>query len=141
MSDLLTVAQVAQVLNCSEETVTRRFAKEKGVIDLGSPGNIKRRRYRVLRIPRIVVERYALSHGGRITVPEPSHVPVTPRKTITPSDAPPSEDDLTRDLAILASQHGAAARKTVERVARRARAMTFVPADLWDLMVWLDDED
>jgi len=136
MSDLLTVAEVAALFNVSNETVTRRFAKERGVIDLGNPGNLKRRRYRVLRIPRVVVERYVLTRGGRIAVPEPTPVPREPRKTVTPT-----EDDLTRDLALLATQHGAAARQTLEHVLRRARAMTFVPADLWDLMVWLDDDE
>lgn len=75
MSDLMTVAQVAAVLNCSEETVTRRFAREKGVIDLASEGSMRRRRYRVLRIPTSVVEKYALRHGGRITVPDPPAKP------------------------------------------------------------------
>ncbi|MGA7593310.1 MAG: helix-turn-helix domain-containing protein, partial [Candidatus Sulfotelmatobacter sp.] len=64
MSELMTVPEVAALLNVSEETVTRRFAKVKGVIDLGSPETPKKRRYRVLRIPQSVVEKYVLSKGG-----------------------------------------------------------------------------
>ena len=33
----------------STDTVVRRFAKEGGVVDLGTPESPKRRRYRVLR--------------------------------------------------------------------------------------------
>jgi hypothetical protein len=136
MSELMTVAQVAEILNCAEETVTRRFAREKGVIDLGSPGNLRKRRYRVLRIPKTVVEKYVLVRGGRITV-EPA--PAKPR----PSKAKPAptEDDIIHDLATLASQRGAEARKTVERIARQAKAMSYVPTDEWQNMVFFDDED
>ena len=53
VSELLTVAQVAFVLKCSEDTVVRRFEKRTGVIDLGTANNGRRnRRYRVLRIPK-----------------------------------------------------------------------------------------
>jgi hypothetical protein len=58
MSDLLTISEVAELLNVGEDTVTRRFAKVKGVIDLGSPETPQRRRYRVLRIPKTVVEKF-----------------------------------------------------------------------------------
>ena len=64
MSDtLLTVRDVAAILQCGEDAVIRRFAKMDGVIDLGSQSEKKssrlgRRRYRVLRIPKSVVERY-----------------------------------------------------------------------------------
>jgi hypothetical protein len=53
MSDLLTIEEVATILNVSPDTVTRRFAKVKGVIDIGSPETPRRRRYRVLRIPEV----------------------------------------------------------------------------------------
>src|SRR5271163_3881707 len=72
MSDLLTVRDVAGVLKCSEDKVIRVFARMDGVIDLGRPENINRRRYRVLRIPKAVVERYLTARGGRsITVEVP----------------------------------------------------------------------
>jgi len=63
VSELLTVSEVAGILGVGEDTVTRRFAKVKGVIDLGSPETPKRRRYRVLRIPKSVLEKFLL-HGA-----------------------------------------------------------------------------
>ena len=68
MSELLTVGEVAQILGVSDDTVTRRFAKVKGVIDLGSPETPKRRRYRVLRIPKSVVEKFLLTRGGPVEI-------------------------------------------------------------------------
>jgi hypothetical protein len=135
MSDLLTVSEVAALLNCSEESVTRRFAKAKGVIDLGSPETSKKRRYRVLRIPKSVVEKYVLSKGGRISIPQTSSETRGRKQTKAVS-----EDDLTRDLAALASQSGDAARKTLERIASRAKAMTYVPSEEWEDMVFFPDE-
>ena len=137
MSDLLTVAEVAELLNVSPETVTRRFAKTKGVIDIGTSSSPKRRRYRVLRVPRQVVERWVLMRGGHIQIEPPAQV--KPRRT-TLREIAPTEDELTCDLAALAQQHGEMARHTVERIARRARLMTFVPPDRWQDMVFLDDE-
>jgi hypothetical protein len=57
MSELLTVKDVAQIIRCSEDKVIRLFARMDGVIDLGRPENLSHRRYRVLRIPKQVVER------------------------------------------------------------------------------------
>lgn len=73
MSELLTVKDVAQVLRCSEDKVIRVFARMDGVIDLGRPENLSRRRYRVLRIPKAVVERYLTTKAGcsvTVEVPE-----------------------------------------------------------------------
>ena len=73
MSELLTVRDVAQVMKCSEDKVIRVFATMEGVIDLGRPENLSRRRYRVLRIPKQIVERYLSTKAGRsiqIEVPE-----------------------------------------------------------------------
>jgi hypothetical protein len=53
MSDpLLTVKDVAHVLQSSENSVIRRFAKLDGVIDMGR-ATLGVRRYRVLRNPEI----------------------------------------------------------------------------------------
>jgi len=142
MSELLTVAQVAALLQVSPDTVMRRFARVTGVIDLGSKETPKKRRYRVLRIPRAVVEKWAITHGGRIAVDIPPPTTKRPKtKLDNPKPTPPTEDDLMRDLATVANQHGQDARRTLERIARRARAMTFVPENQWDDMVWVDEED
>jgi DNA-binding transcriptional MerR regulator len=53
-----TVAEVAEILGVSKDTVRRLFADEPGVIDLGRrEANRGKRRYRVLRIPNAVVAR------------------------------------------------------------------------------------
>src|SRR6266568_2742249 len=73
VSELLTVAQVATVLKVSEDTVVRRFAKVKGVIDLGVGETRHKRRYRVLRIPVAVVEGHLAKLSGttvRIELPD-----------------------------------------------------------------------
>ena len=144
MSELLTVAQVAALLQVSPETVMRRFSGVKGVIDIGSAETPKRRRYRVLRIPRTIVEKWAIHHGGR-TVVEPT--PAAPAKSLksgispTPEELTRTEDALTRDLALVASQHGDAARKTLNRIHSRAKTLSFLPQDQWQDVVWLDEED
>lgn len=56
----LTVAQVAERLNVSLWSVYRKFAKLPGVIDLGSEETRFKRRYRVLRIPQAILDRYLL---------------------------------------------------------------------------------
>lgn len=53
-----TVAEVAEMLGVSKDTVRRLFADEPGVIDLGRREVTRGgRRYRVLRIPSAVVAR------------------------------------------------------------------------------------
>jgi len=42
----------------SPDTVSRLFGSEPGVIDLGSPERRYKRRYRVLRIPAAVLNRF-----------------------------------------------------------------------------------
>lgn len=43
-----TVAEAAEILKVSTDTVTRMFEDEPGVVDLGSPEQLHKRRYRVL---------------------------------------------------------------------------------------------
>src|SRR5437660_12891765 len=74
MSELLTVSEAALVLKCSEDAVVRRFAKLPGVIDLGRAETRTRRRYRVLRIPKAVLEKYLATNAGH-----PVHVEVPDR--------------------------------------------------------------
>ena len=54
-----TVAEVAEMLGVSKDTVRRMFADEPGVIDLGRHAATRgKRRYRVLRIPSATVARF-----------------------------------------------------------------------------------
>jgi len=55
--EYLTVTQVAAILKISTDTVIRKFGDQPGVIDLGAPEKQHKRRYRVLRIPRYVLDR------------------------------------------------------------------------------------
>jgi hypothetical protein len=52
-----TVAEAAKILKVSRDTITRLFADEPGVVDLGSPERLHKRRYRVLRIPHAIFNR------------------------------------------------------------------------------------
>jgi hypothetical protein len=52
-----TVAEAAKFLKVSRDTITRLFADEPGVVDLGSPERLHKRRYRVLRIPDAIFNR------------------------------------------------------------------------------------
>jgi biotin operon repressor len=56
--DFLSVEEVAEILNLSRDTVTRRFEKLEGVIDLGHEESRRKRRYRKLRIPRSLLDRF-----------------------------------------------------------------------------------
>jgi len=55
--ELYSVAELAARLKISADKVTRMFEDEPGVIDLGAPEKMHKRRYRILRIPASVVNR------------------------------------------------------------------------------------
>jgi uncharacterized SAM-dependent methyltransferase len=56
--EYLTLEQVATILQVSAETVARKFGNAEGVIDLGTPETLHKRRKRILRIPRRTLERF-----------------------------------------------------------------------------------
>ena len=136
MSELLTVRDVAAVLKCGEDAVVRRFAKMPGVIDLGTQETRNRRRYRVLRIPKNVVEKYLATRSGRpvqIDVPERAE---RQRKSAT------WENRAILNLAKAGVQNECQDRKAYQRIADRARLLTaHVPEERWSEIVWFDDED
>jgi hypothetical protein len=136
MSELLTVRDVATVLKCGEDAVVRRFAKVPGVIDLGKPETRSRRRYRVLRIPKVVVEQYLTRKSGRSIQIDVPDRPERRRKS------PKWEDRAILNLAKAGVQNDANDRHTFRRIADRARLLTVhVPEDRWSEIVWFDDED
>lgn len=140
MSELLTISEVAEILGVGEDTVTRRFAKVKGVIDLGSPETPKRRRYRVLRIPKAVVEKFLLARGGGpVEIKTPARLQKPSKQKVL--NVPPSEDEIVRQLARITKQRGAEAQKTLDKIAERARLLKFVPEDRWSEVVWLDEDE
>ena len=137
MSELLTVKDVATVLKCGEDMVVRRFAKVKGVIDLGSAESPSKRRYRVLRIPVAVVESHLAKLSGatvKIEVPERAE---RRRKS------PRWEDRAIRNLAKAGLQNGVTLedKAAYRRIAERARLLTHVPENRWDDVVWFEDEE
>jgi hypothetical protein len=134
MSDqLLTVKDVATILQCGEDAVVRRFAKVEGVIDLGK-STLGVRRYRLLRIPKAVVEKYLAGKSGRsvtVTVPERAE---RRRKS------PKWEDRAILNLAKAGLQNDARDRATFARIAERARLLTHVPENRWADVEWFDEE-
>lgn len=61
--EFLTVAQVAAELQTSENFVLKRFGGLGGVLDMGAPELVgrrtgRKRRYRILRIPRAVLDKF-----------------------------------------------------------------------------------
>jgi hypothetical protein len=132
---LLTVRDVAAILQCSEDAVVRRFAKVEGVIDLGK-SKLGVRRYRVLRIPKTVVEKYLAGKSGRsvtVTVPERAE---RRRKS------PKWEDRAILNLAKSALQNDVTAndKEAFQRIAERARLLTHVPENRWADVEWFEEE-
>jgi hypothetical protein len=66
LPDLLTVSEIATILHVSDDTAIRYFANFPGVINLGSPEDVKRhkRQYRALRVPRAVLDKFL--HDNRV---------------------------------------------------------------------------
>ena len=137
MTNLLTVRDVADVLQCSQDKVIRLFARVDGVIDLGRPENINRRRYRVLRIPKEIVERYLTRKAGRSVTIE------VPERAERRRKSPQWEDRAIRNLAKAGLQNGATLhdKATYVRIAERARLLTSVPENRWADIVWFEEEE
>jgi len=138
MSELLTVRDVATVLKCSEDAVVRRFAKMPGVIDLGREETRDRRRYRVLRIPKAVVEKYLAGKSGQ---PVKIEVPERPERR---RRSPNWEDRAILNLAKSGLQNECKDRKIYRRICDRARLLAaFVPENQWSelMAAWCYEED
>ena len=60
--ELFSVAELAARFKISADKVTRMFEDEAGVLDLGAPEKMHKRRYRILRIPASVVNRVLQKH-------------------------------------------------------------------------------
>lgn len=140
MSELLTVREVADVLKCSEDAVTRRFGKMDGVIDLGRSETRDRRRYRVLRVPRTVLENYLSKKAGRrISVTVPNR-PERRRKSAHWKAA------AVLNLAKAGLQNGCRDKKVYRQLANTAFVLagTNVPQSLWTEIMdgydWTDED-
>ena len=60
-----TVQQVSEMLSISRYTVARQFESIEGVIDLGNPGRMHKRRKRNLRISRGALDRFIAARQVR----------------------------------------------------------------------------
>lgn len=134
MSELLTVRDVAAVMKCSKDAVVRRFAKLPGVIDLGRAETRSRRRSRVLRIPKAVLEKYLSTKAGH---PVPVTVPERPERR-RKSDG--WEDRAILNLAKAGLQNDCKDRQTFQRISERARLLMHVPENRWAEIVRFDEE-
>jgi hypothetical protein len=125
MSELLTVKDVAGILKCSEDAVVKRFAKLQGVLDLGQGETRNRRRYRVLRIPKTVLEKYLATKAGH---PVKVEVPAKPERR--------RKSERWEDAAILnlakAGLQNECEEKRYRKIADFARLLaTKVPESMW----------
>ena len=57
-TEFLTPGEVAKILKVSPTAVIRQFADLPGVVDLGTKERMHKRRKRLLRIPRSVLNMY-----------------------------------------------------------------------------------
>ena len=143
MSELLTVAEVASVLKCSDDAVVHRFAKMPGVIDLGRAETRNKRRYRVLRIPKALVEKFLSTKAGH---PVRVEVPARPERR--------RQSNNWRNLAVLnlakiGRQNGCEDRETFKQIAQHARWLaTSIPEEYWaeicsptNAMLWDEEEN
>jgi hypothetical protein len=141
-TQLLTVRDVSEVLQCSEDAVIRRFAKMDGVIDLGKT-TLGVRRYRVLRIPKTVVERYLTSKLPKSDRSGRSVSIEVPERAERRRKSPQWEDRAIRNLAKAGLQNGVTLddKTTYRRIAERARLLTSVPENRWSDVVWYEEEE
>lgn len=141
-TQLLTVRDVSEVLHCSEDAVIRRFAKMDGVIDLGKT-TLGVRRYRVLRIPKTVVERYLTSKLPKSDRSGRSVSIEVPERAERRRKSPQWEDRAIRNLAKAGLQNGVTLddKTTYRRIAERARLLTSVPENRWSDVVWYEEEE
>jgi hypothetical protein len=64
--EYMTVSEVATILAVSEDTILKQFGALDGVIDIGTPESLHRRRKRILRIPRRTLERYVADRQVKV---------------------------------------------------------------------------
>lgn len=143
MSELLTVHDVAVIMKCSEDAVTKIFAKMDGVIDLGRAETRHKRQYRILRIPKTILEAYLSKKAGRaITV----QVPERPERR---RRSPNWIDAATLNLAKAAAHNGCSdgksdSKKLLCEIARRAWILAAFPESMWPELIeggWSDEDE
>jgi len=138
VSELLTVKDVAVVMKIGEDAVTRIFAKLPGVIDLGRAETRHKRQYRVLRIPKAVLEKYLSTKAGHAVRVEVPDRPERRRRSAN------WQDKAILNLAKAALQNESSDRATFRQIADRARVLTLVPESMWGDVIlsgWIDEDE
>ncbi len=138
--EFYTLVEVATILKCSPDTVARKFARLPGVVDMGTPENLKRhkRRYRVLRIPKATFEKYLTEKAGHpVTVSSVKLGAKRKKKGDT------GEETAAQRLAAVVADNSdePTLRTNFERISRNARTLSFVPQDEWKDVIFLEETD
>ena len=126
MSELLTLRDVAEVMKISEDSASRIFGKMEGVIDLGQSSGRRHRRYRILRIPKAVLEAYLSRKAGKTVAVKVPERPQRRRKT----DGWKHQTIL--NLAKACVQNECTDKAVIRRIAERARMLMNVPQQYWN---------
>ena len=86
-----------------------------------------------------MVEKFLIARGGPVEIQTPSRRQKASKQKVL--NVPTSEDAIVRQLAQVTKQRGAEAQKTLDKIAERARLLTFVPENRWGEIIWFDEED
>src|SRR5438445_2235793 len=114
MSELYTLAECAAILKISTATVARKFSKLPGVVDVGTPETLHKLRYRVIRIPKAVLEKHLSKNAGHpVNVQTPTLPKVKKRRGKSRTWNVAAAQDLAR--AIANNTQDATERKTFEQ--------------------------
>jgi hypothetical protein len=133
VNKLLTVSEVAAIMQISDDAVTDRFTNVTGVINLGQLGGRRK-----LRIPLTVLESYLSRKAGRtvaVTVPD------RPERRRRHDDW---ENKAVLNLAQAARQNECTDARTLLQIAHKAAFLArAVDETLWAELLdgWLDGED
>ena len=109
----------------------------------GSSTSLGVHRYRVLRIPKTVVERYLTSTLRKSNRSGRSVSIEVPERAERRRKSPQWEDRAIRNLAKAGLQNGGTLddKTTYRRIAERARLLTSVPENRWSDVIWYEEEE
>jgi hypothetical protein len=85
----LIASEVLAILAVSNDTVLKRFAALDGVIDIGTPDGLLKRRKRVLRIPQRTLDRHIAEKQVRSALTHPTATSQSKKATRSGVASPP----------------------------------------------------
>jgi hypothetical protein len=135
MSELLTLRDVSEIMQISEDSAARLFGRMEGVIDLGKSTR-RKRQYRILRIPRTVLEAYLSKKAGRTVTVR------VPERAERRRKADGWRHKAILNLAEAGRQNDCNEKNVFRRIADRASMLQHVPQQYWTASNdWYDDLD